>query len=611
MTAPQTQMKGWLGVICRPDSVYEVRQIRPGSVKREWYSGSELMTDAVLNALIGRNEAGYNIYLGVLPRAARGLSGDANTMPGGVAWVDADDTKPEQAVLIAGSKGLPKSTMVVDSGHGAHLYWQFRDQVAPGDLSELVKDLARTLGSDPAVKNPERVMRVAGTINFKGDRPVPCVLVEANDCLYDYSSLRALVPRTRVEQLKTADPSGNAAHPQRRYRLERYAQAAEGQGRGEIKRTAYLIAVKGAVDLELPDEDILRILEDWNRTNSPQARPDELEKAIRDARRYGKGEYGRDYRLVRAEANGPKSSVPTAPGDASAGRSVSSAVARLEVRYEAEQTRETTVPLPWLQVDANSRPLREGAVLVVAGAPGVGKSYLAIEMALAIHQRGLFWSYLALEENVDAWLARALAHRENDWRLVETSMASAAARASALRTNREWLCGIERHVHDSASIANASRTHDSNGVLAWLAAQVRDNRLVVIDPFAQVGFGVNDKRWAVESDFIRRAVEIAGNSRATVVVVAHTVKQTAEVRSPLALVQGAADIGRLASTVLLLEKHPERSSALITGRTVAHDVTLTIAKARFCGGTDRRFAFSFGPLGPVFVEHGLIGPKGR
>lgn len=69
--------------------------------------------------------------------------------------------------------------IVVRSGHGMHYYWRLR----PGELVEAFKaaqqKIAAKLGTDPAVCDTSRVMRLPGTFNLK-DRsdPRPVLLLE-------------------------------------------------------------------------------------------------------------------------------------------------------------------------------------------------------------------------------------------------------------------------------------------------------------------------------------------------------------------------------------------------------------------------------------------------
>lgn len=78
--------------------------------------------------------------------------------------------------------GLPKP-IIVDSGRGLHVYWPFEKAVTPdvwqhtaARLRELCE--IHELYADPACFEPARVLRVPGTMNFKGKEPLPVTVIQ-------------------------------------------------------------------------------------------------------------------------------------------------------------------------------------------------------------------------------------------------------------------------------------------------------------------------------------------------------------------------------------------------------------------------------------------------
>jgi hypothetical protein len=65
--------------------------------------------------------------------------------------------------------------IVVESGGGFHAYWLSHEEPIPadGNLESLNRRIAAALGSDPAVANWDRILRVPDTFNFKPEYRSP------------------------------------------------------------------------------------------------------------------------------------------------------------------------------------------------------------------------------------------------------------------------------------------------------------------------------------------------------------------------------------------------------------------------------------------------------
>lgn len=80
--------------------------------------------------------------------------------------------------------GLVPPSILVDSGRGIHVYWALSTSVNVDDwkqVSELLKASCVSCGfpADPAVTSDAmRVLRVPGTVNHKGEKPVPCTVLK-------------------------------------------------------------------------------------------------------------------------------------------------------------------------------------------------------------------------------------------------------------------------------------------------------------------------------------------------------------------------------------------------------------------------------------------------
>jgi hypothetical protein len=152
-------------------------------------------------------------------------------------------------------------------------------------------------------------------------------------------------------------------------------------------------------------------------------------------------------------------------------------------------------------------------------------------------------------------------------------------------------------------------------VAEWIGRAVAEGaRVVFVDPISQIEFDGLEP-WKAEAHFVRRALALAGDSGATVVLVAHTIKRGGKNAGfPLTLedIQGSAMIGRLCQCALILDAHDPKESTVYRAEgmqeLVEHNRTLTIAKARNGRGTGQRIAFRQSGDAPEFVELGVIAP---
>lgn len=124
---------------------------------------------------------GRNIYAGLARRGEKRDDkgkldgGEYNLTSLGVFWVDLDaGTKDEHRARLDAFQ--PPPSMIVDSGGGTHAFWKLE---TPADVSKettlaqvraILIGLQDALGGDPAVTDPSRIFRVAGTINYPNAR---------------------------------------------------------------------------------------------------------------------------------------------------------------------------------------------------------------------------------------------------------------------------------------------------------------------------------------------------------------------------------------------------------------------------------------------------------
>ena len=124
--------------------------------------------DDAVSKLIKLNEVGWNCYICVNPIDPdhHAPARDQDIVTAYYAFIDADDENA--ANNITQSPILPD--FCVQTGtipeKRMHAYWSVSDVPCLEEWSELQSRMISYFGSDPAIKNPSRIMRLAGTTSY-------------------------------------------------------------------------------------------------------------------------------------------------------------------------------------------------------------------------------------------------------------------------------------------------------------------------------------------------------------------------------------------------------------------------------------------------------------
>lgn len=157
------------------EGLAEIRTFDPkGIVKPEFFQWPEQAERiaAYLEA-VGRDRD--DVFMGVLLRT--GMKGDAVHTVKQTRWLWADVDKKKGATFATILSRLTHyPQVVVDSGHGWHMYWRLDRAVSVEDAQKAMRVLADRLNGDP-VGDPARIMRVPGTFNNKDAAPMPVRLL--------------------------------------------------------------------------------------------------------------------------------------------------------------------------------------------------------------------------------------------------------------------------------------------------------------------------------------------------------------------------------------------------------------------------------------------------
>lgn len=217
--ASERELRAFIDTLFEPSDLLEIRGIvapdyhrnEPGRlVIRRWVTAGEL--PALSDMLHKENRDGVNIYFGVNPRAALYSGTKAGIRLCRTVWADMDRISLPDARKRWEALSLPEPTVIVNSGHGIHLYWKLSEPVRFSSWKEraafeaTLKSLYRDLGSD-STQDVTRLLRIPGYLNVK-QAPVPCTLVS---CKPDQTFPLSLFERW--QETEAPNPSHLASTP--------------------------------------------------------------------------------------------------------------------------------------------------------------------------------------------------------------------------------------------------------------------------------------------------------------------------------------------------------------------------------------------------------------
>jgi hypothetical protein len=94
------------------------------------------------------------------------------------------------------SLGLPEPTIQIDTGgKSVHSYWVFNKPIKPEQWKQIQKDLLDFADADRSLKNPSRIMRLAGGWYMKGANPgtTQASIISNSGKSYAYDELRVII----------------------------------------------------------------------------------------------------------------------------------------------------------------------------------------------------------------------------------------------------------------------------------------------------------------------------------------------------------------------------------------------------------------------------------
>jgi hypothetical protein len=351
----------FLGAIFEPEDIIEFRPLPPQNAGRKWAPLAEL-PDIVdwLHRLNSDEQLRVHAYFGANPRIAKGVSQAEGVKLARCLFADFDGgVLVEDAWARIKAAGFPMPTATIESGGGVHAWWRLDspmlDQAAWHDR---MKAIASAVASDQSICDWPRIMRLPGFVNWKHEqRP----LARLADCdptrVYGLSAFKSgaaqsivVAPKSMSDLTRRFLEEGFTLAAGRRQTMFTVACDMAARGWGVAEATSTIMARMRSVGLRTDDlEDCPRqIANAWKRPRLPVIGSADEAVAVVDAI--------------------DETPTPTL-------------LDAIEAWRQQEDTPALPTGIPSLdKLFDGGLPL--GQMTALAAAPGVGKSALALHLAI-------------------------------------------------------------------------------------------------------------------------------------------------------------------------------------------------------------------------------------
>ena len=469
-------------------------------------------------------------------------------------------------------------SLVVESSPGkGHYYWNLEPGEALADFTPAQAAIAAKLGTDPAVKDLPRVLRLPGTIHRKDPSRPHLVRVLSANPERRYSIKGALAGLGATLAAPVAPPApptpspaptptalasrvltGGGADPKARARAWMLAAPAAGQGERDSK--CYSMACNLVLGFALADGDAADIGREYGARCSPPAADLWESKWIPNAKRSGSEPVG--GLLNAAMPDAPRLSAPTASHKADPEEVAEGLASRL-VSLSPEEVMADPEPKRFIW----EHRIPEGDAGVLAGAGAGGKTSLLV--GLAVH-RAIGMPFLGKPVKQGTTLILSTEDGIQDYRR------KLAAWRGHLSFNFN-AAAVSRHIRfiDLAGvpfkmIEGRFGEYSPSGQVAALAqvlrSRVPEADLIVLETVSRLG---GDESNPAMSAMVVAAEQLAKATGAAVVLVTHVAKAAARggVGDAYAPRGGGAitDNGRFTLTLAGLGGVPEKQAEAILG----------------------------------------------
>ena len=355
-----SQCIDFLGAIFEPEDIIEFRPLPPAAGRR-WSPLTEI-PDIVqwLQKLNADETQRVHAYFGGNPRTAKGASQAEGVKLARCLFADFDGgTDFEGAMSRIKAAGLPWPTATLESGGGIHAWWRLDQPMTDADAWHVrMKAIAAALGSDQSICDWPRIMRLPGFINWKHEQRPYSVLKDCDPTrVYQLARFAGqaaqsvvVTPKSMSDLTRRFLEEGFTLPAGRRQTMFTVACDFAARGWGVAEATSLIMERMRRVGLRSDDlEDCPRqIANAWKRARLPV--------------------------LGKAEE-----AVPVA--DAIDETPTPTLVDAIDAWIKQEETPAIATGIPALdKLFDGGLPL--GQMTALAAAPGVGKSALALQLAI-------------------------------------------------------------------------------------------------------------------------------------------------------------------------------------------------------------------------------------
>ena len=355
-----SQCIDFLGAIFEAEDIIEFRPLPPAAGRR-WAPLAEI-PDIVewLQRLNGDEQQRVHAYFGGNPRKAKGASQAEGVLLARCLFADFDGGVDfEEAMSRIKVAGLPWPTATLESGGGIHAWWRLDQPMTDADAwHDRMKAISASLGSDQSICDWPRIMRLPGFINWKHEQQPYAVLKDIDPTrVYPLARFANQATQTVVVQPKSLSDLT------RRFLEEGFTLPA---GR---RQTMFTVACDLAARGWGVQDATTLIMERMRRVG---LRSEDLEDCPR--------QIGNAWKRTRLPVLGKaEEAVPVA--DAADETPTPTLVDAIDAWITQEETPAIKTGIPALDsLFDGGLPL--GQMTALAAAPGVGKSALALQLAI-------------------------------------------------------------------------------------------------------------------------------------------------------------------------------------------------------------------------------------
>jgi hypothetical protein len=125
---------------------------------------------------------------------------DDDVSTGRAIFYEHDNLDKAAQIELWKNLGLPEPSLQIDTGgKSIHSYWVFDEPVAVEKWRSLQTDLLEFADADRSIKNPSRVMRLAGAWHTSGNQSL---IINNSGKRYTYDELREVIPEPKQPEAK-------------------------------------------------------------------------------------------------------------------------------------------------------------------------------------------------------------------------------------------------------------------------------------------------------------------------------------------------------------------------------------------------------------------------